>query len=87
MTKVILIREYLIEVGLQVQKFGRLSTAGGWGWEDTAHRQTGPGEVAETSASILAGSRKRLRQWAWLKHLRPQAHLPVTHFLHQGHIS
>jgi hypothetical protein len=34
------------------------------------------GEVAESSISGLAGSRKRERYWAWLEHLKSQSPPP-----------
>jgi hypothetical protein len=42
-------------------------------------------ELSSTFGS--AGSRKREKNWVWLKYLKPQSASPVTHFFQQGHIS
>jgi hypothetical protein len=45
----------------------------------------GAGEVAETSTSGLAVSRKQVSLLAWLELLKPQSPPPVTHFVQQDH--
>jgi hypothetical protein len=58
----------LIRAGLQFQRFSSLSS---W-WEAWWHAGThGAGEVAESSTSGSADSRKKEWHWAWLKYLKP----------------
>jgi hypothetical protein len=44
-----------------------------------------PGEGTESSTSGSAGSRKKVRHWAWLECLRPEIPHPVTLFFQRGH--